>query len=129
MGLFNFLSKEFTNDPNDFILKLEFYGSGEDYICFKYSGNRGKSWKTINCCHSPSFSGLDPKYNYEFRELIYRLGNNKFEYEKQKFSSVEKIEQYMKDEYQEYIEKNEKRRIEINRYQNEKRNRLNSLNK
>lgn len=129
MGLFNFLSNKFTNDPKDFILKLEFYGSGEDYICFKYSGNRGKSWKTIMCCHEPFITGLDPKYDYEFRELIYRFHNNSFKHEKEKFSSVEKIEKYMEKEYQEYEEKKKKRRIDIARYQKEKAERLNSLNK
>lgn len=85
-----------------FKLKIAPTWFSDDFVCFKYTRN-GVFWHTIKCCKNPFLNSLN--YNYEFGTLTYPLDDGNFEYEKEKFSTYEKVKAFEAAEYQEYIEK------------------------
>lgn len=107
--MLNFLKRlnpfRFTHDTSKFKLNVSRSSFSSDYVCFKYSGNGGIIWKTIHRCSS------DPDIlwgYYKWEDLTYSLGSGKFDYEKNKFSSYQKILDYEKIQKEMYINNNER---------------------
>jgi hypothetical protein len=89
LGIYN----PFTHTSEDFILRIVSSSFSNDYIVFEYSANRGRGWKTIQCCKDPFLRSEDW---YTMGDLTFRLGNGEFSSEKEKFSTYREILDYEK---------------------------------
>lgn len=87
-----------------FKLKIVRSWFSDEYVEFKYTKN-GIFWKKIYYCEPPFLGCLDNDYIWE--PLSYRLGNGNFDYEKEMFSTYEKIKKFEEQEWKKYIEGNE----------------------
>lgn len=86
-----------------FKLKIVESWFSEKYVEFKYTKN-GIFWKKIYCCRPPFLGHLD--YNYTWEPLCYGLGGGNFDCEKEKFSTYEKIKEFEKQQWEEYVKGN-----------------------
>lgn len=108
-----FKNLPFTHNPEDFKLRIVPSWFSKDYVELEYSANGGKTWKRIYCAAAPFFGSID--YDWKWEPLHYRLGNGDFTYEKEKFSSYQKIIDFEKSEeirYQKGVEEQKNRRVE-----------------
>ena len=84
-----------------FKLKIVKSWFSDGYINFKYTTN-GFTWKYIHC-HQESWLGL-LDYDPTWEKLSYRFNfYSNFDYEKEKFSTAEKIKAYEAQEWKEYL--------------------------
>ena len=81
------------HNPDNFRFKIVESWFSENYIHFKYSVNGGITWKYIHRC------SLRPDIMtgyFTWERISLSLGDGDFEYEKNKFSSYQKILDYEK---------------------------------
>jgi len=95
-----FLRKPFNHNPEDFKLRIVRSWFSDDYVEFEYSANGGRDWKKIYNSVKP-FLGL-LQYDYEWKPIRFRLDKGDFTYEREKFSSYQKILDFENKEKSEY---------------------------
>lgn len=98
MGLFSFLKRK--PQPVDFKLRIVPRWSASDgYVCFQYSKNGGRTWKTIHHAEPPMYHTRENHWSW--KPLIYRMGGD-FKAEKERFSTLEKVLAYEASERKTY---------------------------
>lgn len=94
--------KKFNHNPEDFQLRIVEAWYSKNRIAFEYTANGGQSWKTIKHANPPFLGHID--YDWEWEDLTYSLGSGDFSFEKEKFSSYQKILDYEKEQEKIYYE-------------------------
>ena len=95
----------FKHDKELFILKnvpTEFSGLRR-YVL--YSGNGGKTFKKILAAHQPLFTHNQCvlEYNWSFERITFNAQNKSFSEYKDKFTCLQDIENYHKQEWEKYL--------------------------
>jgi hypothetical protein len=99
-----------------FKLKIVPSWFSSDYVVFKYK--KGIFWHTIHCCSETGYGIYDMcKWDY----LTYRIGEGNFDYEKEKFSTYDKIKEFEAEEWKELIDNNKKLKEEQKEYEEKKK--------
>lgn len=116
--------KKFNHNPEDFQLRIVESWFSNEYVQFEYSANGGRTWKTIYHAEPPFLGSIN--YDWDWKPLSYSLGNGNFRFEKEKFSSYQKILDYEKEQEKTYYEgqesiKRQRREIEERRLEALKR--------
>lgn len=109
-----------------FKLKIVSSWFSEEYVVFKYTTN-GIFWKKIYCCQPPFLDLLE--YNYTWEPLSFPLGSGNFEYEKEMFSTIEKIKEYEENEWKKYVKGNESLKRQRKEYKEKRLQALRRANK
>lgn len=110
-----------------FKLEIEFTSNSKEYVNFRYTVNNGLTWNYIYQCNRPFLGFLE--YDYTYEKVMYSFGSGKFEGEKEKWNTIDKIKEYESIERDKYIEGNKSLVLERDRVNKRKSESLKNFNK
>jgi hypothetical protein len=126
MWPFNKFRIKFCHNPEMFCLRIVPSWFSSDYIHYKYTANGGLKWKYIHCACEPSY-GLD--YNWTWDRISHQFKpSSNFDYEKERWSSYQKILDYEAKQWEIFTEGDKKHRQERDDYYRRKNEKLKELN-
>ena len=95
----------FSYDADKFVLKHEGTSYSNKYRNVYYSGNGGKSFRRILRAQQPLFTHSDTIFesDWSYDYFTFSIEDESFSNIRKRFDSIEKIEEFMNQEYSIYL--------------------------